>query len=435
MSFARDLTSTLVVRFVALGLAFLTNVLVARTLGADGMGAYALIMTTLALMLLVGSAGLESANVYLAGKGRYPLGALVANSCWVALGGAALCAVALWAGRGLVFATVLRGVDPVYAVLGLLALPALLMKVCLQGLLRGMNRLASWNGTVLAEAVLLLAVLAVCVYRWKLGVYGAMVSQLVVAATMALVLLGMLTRAAEPAWIHGGALGESLRYGAKIQASNLLNFFNYRLSFYLLNAFISLREVGQYSVALALLQPVLLISTAVQYVLFPKISSADASAAKAWMPRLLRQMLLFLLAVFALLALASRPLVLWCYGAEYAGAVRPLQVLILGGVFLSLGTVLDAYNCGRGRPDIAIYSAGLAVALTAGLGWWLIPRHGMLGAAWTSVGACAGLMAVELAGYLRLSGNRLADSLVIQADDVREATRTVKEFLKGPLAP
>jgi O-antigen/teichoic acid export membrane protein len=238
-----------------------------------------------------------------------------------------------------------------------------------------------------------------------------------------------------PAWFHAGALRESLGYGAQIQASNILNFGNYRLSFYLLNVFISIREVGQYSVALTLLQPVLLISTAVQYVLFPKVSLADAAAANVLMPRLLRQMTWAMLSAFALLALVSRPLVLICYGAEYAGSVRPLQVLILGGIFLSLATILSAYNCGRGRPEIPIYSSGLALALTAGLGWWLIPRYGMLGAAWTSVGACAGLMAVELLGYLRLSGNRMSESLLMTSADVREAMLAIRNFLKGPLGP
>jgi O-antigen/teichoic acid export membrane protein len=432
--FLKDLAATLGTRVLTLVLAFLTNMLVARTLGSSGMGEYTLIMTTLGLMLLVGSVGLENANVYVAGKGRHSLAGLVANSCWVALLGAVLCGVVFWWGRERAFGTILRGVAPFHVVIGLCALPAMLAKVCLQGVQRGRNQLAAWNGTVFAEALLLLAMLLVSLQGFRLGVYGAMVSQLVVAVVIALVVLWTLARASPLAWsIHLEALRECLPYGLKIQVSNLLNFFNYRLSFYLLNLFLSVREVGQYSVALAFLQPVLLISTAIQYVLFPKVSLTDASQAKRWMPKLLRQMVLLMLGMFALLAVASHWLVMWCYGAEYAGSIRPLQVLIVGGVFLSLAAVLDSYNCGRGRPDIPLYSSGVALSLTIILGLWLIPRYGLLGAAWTSVCACAGLVVIEFIGYLRLSGNGVAESLLVRSTDIRDTLETFRELFRGSL--
>jgi len=97
----------------------------------------------------------------------------------------------------------------------------------------------------------------------------------------------------------------------------------------------------------------------------------------------------------------------------------PLRLLIPGFFFLSIGAVLSGYTSGSGRPEISIYASGLALVTTITLGIWLIPTYGLPAAGFASavayfVGTC-----VALIGYLRLSGNGMAESLIIRGEDIR----------------
>jgi len=146
--FVKDISTTLATRVLALFLGFFTNVFVANSLGSERLGAYSLVMTTLAWLTLCASFGLDTSNVYFAGKNRGTTAALVANSLWAAFLGGALASLLFLSVQHRVFQTVLEGVDPTWLFVGLFALPLMVAKNSLQGILRGRNpekeRVLSW---------------------------------------------------------------------------------------------------------------------------------------------------------------------------------------------------------------------------------------------------------------------------------------------------
>ena len=83
--FVKDIFTTLTTRVLVLFLGFFTNVFVANTLGSESLGAYSLVMTTLAWLTLCASFGMDTSNVYFAGQNRGTTAELVANSLWAAL--------------------------------------------------------------------------------------------------------------------------------------------------------------------------------------------------------------------------------------------------------------------------------------------------------------------------------------------------------------
>jgi len=418
--FVKDIFTTLATRVLALFLGFFTNVFVANNLGSERLGAYSLVMTTLAWLTLCASLGLDTSNVYFAGKDRLATAALVANSLWVALLGGALASVLFLSVQHWVFQTVLEGVDPTWLFVGLFALPLMVARNSLQGILRGRNRIFEWNGTVLANAALMLLLLLILLKGAGLGVLGAVSTHLILALLMTLILVFILSRGLKLSWtIHWQGLKESLGYGLKIQASNVINFFNYYLNYYLLNYFLSTVEVGQYSVSMALSQPLMIIPAAIQLILLPKVSITKTSEAKIWMPLLLRVTVFLMLSMLCVFFVISPLVIAWFYGDEYAASVLPLRLLIPGFLFLSIGAVLSGYNAGSGRPEISIYASGLALVTTITLGIWLIPAYGLAAAGFTSAVAYFVLACIEFIGYLRLSGNGMAESLIIRGEDIR----------------
>ncbi len=428
--FVQDMSTTLATRVVVLLVAFVANVFVARTLGSAGMGEYALIMTTLGFMVLLGSAGLDSSNVYFVAQNKYSVEDLASNSVWVALVSGVVTAILFMAVREWAFGTVLQNVSPMIIVLSLFALPMMLTRNFLQGILRGKNWITIWNSTVLANNLLLLGFLIVFLYVLGLGVAGAIAAQLVIAGVISAALIFFLSRNSKLSWrIHGEALRDGVRYGLKILASNLMNFFNLYLNYYLLNMFLGVREVGHYAVAIALVQPVLMIPTAIQYVLFPRVSASTISQAGRWMSRLLRQSVLLMAGICLVLLVSSAWLVSWFYGPEYAASILTLQLLIPGSFMASISSVLSAYNCGRGRPDIDIYASAIGLGLTIALGFWLVPRYGLVGAAVTSSAAFCAMGVIQFVAYLRVSGNGIFDSVLVQREDILSTYGMVTEMV------
>ena len=103
----------------------------------------------------------------------------------------------------------------------------------------------------------------------------------------------------------------------------------------------------------------------------------------------------------------------------YTASLLPLRLLIPGAFFLSIGTLASGYNAGSGRPEISIYASGLGLVTTITLGIWLIPAYGLAAAGFTSVVAYFVLASIEFIGYLRVSGNGMAESLIIRGEDIR----------------
>ena len=85
MSVASHTAAGLAGRVAATGLGFVSSLLIARTLGPEGNGAYGLLLLVHMLVLTFGNAGIGVANTVFLAKGRYPVGRLVGTSVSLAL--------------------------------------------------------------------------------------------------------------------------------------------------------------------------------------------------------------------------------------------------------------------------------------------------------------------------------------------------------------
>src|SRR2546421_12169002 len=79
-SFVSGVALTFVTRVLMLGGVFCAGIIIARRLGPEGFGAFAVLSVTVALALQIGSAGLPSANTYFIARDRKTLGPIWANA-------------------------------------------------------------------------------------------------------------------------------------------------------------------------------------------------------------------------------------------------------------------------------------------------------------------------------------------------------------------
>ena len=79
-SISKNTTITFSSQILIFALGFVASIILARVLGPEGKGIYALIVLVPALMLNLGSLGIEVANVYFTGSKQYQIKDIVSNS-------------------------------------------------------------------------------------------------------------------------------------------------------------------------------------------------------------------------------------------------------------------------------------------------------------------------------------------------------------------
>jgi O-antigen/teichoic acid export membrane protein len=152
--------------------------------------------------------------------------------------------------------------------------------------------------------------------------------------------------------------------------------------------------------------------------LFPMVASQSAAEANRLTSASCRHTL-FLTLICALAMATLGPLVIrYLYGERFAGAVLPLLILLPGVVMLSQAYILYSDLNGRGKPEASAISALLALVVTVGLDFVLIPRYGIAGAAVASTCAYGVEFLAAGAFFLRTSGMRWRDILVFRKSDL-----------------
>ena len=96
----------------------------------------------------------------------------------------------------------------------------------------------------------------------------------------------------------------------------------------------------------------------------------------------------------AVIVFVTAPLIPHLAGSGFRETVSALRWLCLIPLFRSLHQMTGSAITGSGLQRYRTLSQMLAVALNVGLNVWLIPRHGWLGAAWSSL-ATDGMLAVD----------------------------------------
>lgn len=145
-------------------------------------------------------------------------------------------------------------------------------------------------------------------------------------------------------------------------------------------------QTGFYALALRLLMPLIAIKATLYRVLLPVMSEvgSDAEALSRRLEKILPALALLFIPAAALAIPAVDVLLVPLFGAEFAGAIRPLQIglslLLFTGFASAFGSALLAAGDAR-TPTVGL-TIGTALSITLGL--LLVERWGAAGAAWAA---------------------------------------------------
>jgi O-antigen/teichoic acid export membrane protein len=419
MSFGLSVLWTLSSRLVVSILGLATTVVVARGIGAEGKGAYELVLLVSALGVAWGGLGVDMAVIYYVGKGVLAdhdlKPALLGYSVvW----GSVVAAITFLLGQQL-GDSVLRSVDASLLVLASALIPPLMMLSCLRAALLGRNQLLAYNGVNIVQAVASCLLMALVLLALGSGLYGAIGAY----AASSLLALGLLLWK-ERTSLAGSSISRAVatvwqlvRFGSKAQIGNVLLFLSYRADLLILNMFLGTAAVGYYTVAVALSEAIWYLPRTVALNLLPRVASSRDDDAERLTPLVCRTTLILSLLLALGLAAAGPLIIRLLFTEEFLPSVLPLWLLLPGVVAASVVAPIASHQVGQGRPLTSLYVALLSTPICLPAYLLLIPRFGLAGAAVASSISYLSMTALQLYFLQRVSSIRLVELFVPQADD------------------
>jgi len=418
--------STLLIQATNIG----TGILAARLLHPQGRGELAVILVWPSLLAALSILGLNDAVAYYVAQPGASTKNIYATSVWMAAAiGTLLIGVGLFLIPHLI--STQRPIVIRLSLLSLLLLIPLNSWTMINGaIFLGKQRLTEYNILRTLVNVGYLAGIAICYVIRTASLAGFTLSYLGgIALILALGLLWLIKRqwfAFTPDFRLARPL---LSYGVKVHVGSLASLLNWRFDQMVMSVFIAPKMLGLYVVAVSTSGGVALLTTAVSIVTFSKLANTlEEPLRREAFARFIR-LAAALSVCSAVFFVAAAPLIIrFFFGIAFMEAVRATQILSIATIFLGCNWVMMAGFRAYGLPFVASQSELMSLAAT-GLGLWiLLPRYGILGAAWASLLAYL----VSFIYYLFILKSRLGHSpfrvLIPNREDWRRGLSMIQDF-------
>lgn len=411
-----------------------TSVILARILGPEGRGIYALAVLLPSLIVTFGNLGIGPASVYYVARGDFRRQQILGNNTLLSIG---IGGIGVFGGLILILffrEDIFPGVAAGYLFLALVLVPVELFFTYINYVLLGAQRIKEFNSIQIIQSALFLGAVVFALIGLRTGVSGVLLAGLLTGLGVDTLVFRWAKR------VTGGIdlkpdssyIKRAIIYGVQAHIANILGFLNYRVDIFLINWFQGPAAVGLYAVGVGLVEKLWMISQAASTVLFPRVAAETEEERQKELTPLVARTVLWTTALGALvLVLLSRWIILYLYSEAFLPAVHALQALLVGIVTLSTGRVLANDISGRGRPGLNIYIGIMAVSTNIVLNLLWIPPFGIVGAAWASTVSYTISFLSALFFYCHLSGNHWTHVVFPQLGDWSLYWQTAVSLGKG----
>jgi O-antigen/teichoic acid export membrane protein len=422
MGIVKDSIKTLGAQVFNLFLAFITSIVLARTLGPSGNGKYSVIVLVPTLLQLIGALGIPAAIVYFGSEGKYPISVLIGTSLYIALlAGAAtiLLFTLITVTRPYQNFIASEGLNPYLVWLAVMSVPPYLIFQYLRQALRSQSRIGAFNFVTVFQIGSTLVCIGLTLFFTKLELVGAVLGYLLgnlFAAVLAIYLVSRVTRLHLAFEVN--LVKKMVHFGFRSYIGSIFQFLNYRLDVFLVTALAGTTAVGYYVVAVTLVERIWDLPNAIRTVLQPRMTAVSEQES-------IRMAVVFTRNVFMLggllglsLAFLDRFAIKLLFGKEYLPAAQALLILLPGAVVFSINKILAAHLVARGYPQIPSATAIIGLLVNIPLNLLLVPRWGMRGAAVASTAMYLVVTLMVIFWFFNRFGVPVKEFLLIKDQDL-----------------
>ena len=360
---------------------FLIAVLLSQVLGDTGKGTQALLLATITFILIFSDIICGASIIYLTPRHSFKK-ILVASTVW-----AALIAVVMGFAIRLFYPKL---APDLVAHVAILSFISSLSSINFRFLV-GKEEIKKANYNTLLQPVLMILTLVIYylllkksdIYGYVIGLYIAYGGTFLLGVWMLRKEYANLSHDKDKN--YKSVLKDLFKYGFLNQTGHFVQFFNLRLSYYLLDKYINVGRVGVYSNALSLAEAIWIISSSIALVQYARIANADDHAYAQKLTLDLTKICLVVSAVaIVVLCLLPPAVYTFVFGPEFGEMAGIIRILAPGVLLYCIFLILGHYYSGIGRYQMNTFAALCGLAVTCILGFTLIPRYDVTGAAITS---------------------------------------------------
>ncbi len=377
----KKILNTFGTKILAAALNLLIAIIISQTLGDTGSGTQSLVLTSITFILIFSEIVCGASIVYLAPRHSFKK-ILVASVLWSGL-------IALVMGFCIRLFYPKLDQDLVLHV-AILSFISSLSNINFR-LLVGKEEIQKANYNTLLQPVLLTLTLVVYyiilkhtdIYGYIIGLYAAYGSTSLLGVWMLRKDYANLRHDKDKH--YGPVLKDLFKYGFLNQTGHFVQFFNLRLSYYLLDSYIGRGQVGVFSRSVSLAEAIWIISNSIALVQYARIANANDRAYSQKLTLDLSKICLVISALAVIvLALLPPQVYTFVFGPEFGEMAGIIRILAPGVLFYCIFLILGHYYSGTGRYQMNTFAALCGLAATCILGFTLIPRYDVTGAAITS---------------------------------------------------
>ena len=399
LSIVRNSAAFMVVGLLAKGMGLVLAVLIARFLGPEAMGLFALLFSIALLVEYIAPLGLQ--DVLIRDVAAHPEARI---ALWKHSAGLAAAASLVPAAAFLVAAYMYRDQDAIRNSLVTLAIgmPFSAMAIIGQSVLQGLEKLLFLTWATFLTRVASLIALVLMLYEGG-GVEAAFISRVLFQASSAALFVYAIFRSRPPEHLSGHARIDLAR-ALPFAVNRVLTELTTRAPLLLLPIFFTLKQIGLFDAADRIRLTLGIIVAVATTAIMPAFSRSFTAIANDRLPLVsfsVKYVCLAISLAAIVISIFAELIVAILYGAAFSQSALLLQVLVWTQVLVATDTVLKQAMIANRKEYAVVVRAlvGLAclVAFVIGLGY----LYGLIGAAAGVLAASAVTLALDLRFVVR----------------------------------
>ncbi len=378
---------------VALGLV----VLCSRQLGEDDYGTFVLGLTIVGIVNAA-TGGLTAATGYQVSSLKRPTGTAMANGGVLSLGLGAAAVIA-----GIAVGAMLTGEAHREALAVGFACAAVIVSSVVAGTFLGRESFVRYNLALVFPPLLSLLLISVAFFVFDHKAPDVALEMYAAGQWLAILLLLFSAGRSflDGISLQAAVIRQILRFAVVAGVASGISYLNYRANLFLVDHFEGRNGVATFSLAVYIAESVWQVSGSLALATYARLGGAPRDEAIALTTRVMRHTLL-LLAVICVTLFAAADVIQRVVFPDYEGMATALRLVLPGVLVYSLAQSYSGfYTWQRGMPWVSAAVAGTGLLINLALGWVLIQRMGINGAALASTIAYSTAIIGGLAVFVR----------------------------------
>lgn len=370
-------TSKLFLVFISLG----TQSILAWILGPEGRGAYAVCVLFTMILGMVFIVGCDYAGIYFLAAKKLSVSEGVIYTLLFGIVGSILAV-----GVGLIIMTLpvpfLTKASTTQFQLSLVLIPVSVFSYTLLQLLTAIRQFGWFSIFSVITSFAQLLFTALFVFIMGCGVTGALFANISSASVSMLLTLSFLHSKYILKWpkISFQKLWDMFFYDIRHYVGKISNQINFEIGIFILALFATPREIGLFSVAVAIMMSLNIIPNTLENILIPRVA-ADPLGRPRLIIQIARMTGIVCAIILIILFLFADIIITIIFSPAFLPVVTLIRIMIPAILIRCTSKILVTYLIGKNNPGLVSISVAAGVITNFLLLYLLLPIHGIVGAA------------------------------------------------------